>query len=185
MILSTERLLLRPFEEADFEAVHSYASVYENIRYMIWGPNTEEDTRRFIREAIERTKALPQKKYDFAVVQKSSGRVIGGCGIYLNERLDEAELGWTLHRDFWKQGYGTEFGRELLRFGFEELKLHRIFSRCYAENYGSFRVMERNGMRREGYFKQCRPGRPCDAEKWYDEFHYALLENEWRETARS
>lgn len=146
MILTTERLRLRPFEEDDFDAVHSYASVYNNVRYMIWGPNSEEDTRNFIKNVMEQSKAVPQQKYDFAVTIKDGGKLIGGCGIYLKSP-SEAEMGWILHRNYWKQGYGTEFARELLRFGFEDLKLHRIYTTCYAKNYGSYRVMERNGMR--------------------------------------
>jgi RimJ/RimL family protein N-acetyltransferase len=50
---------------------------------------------------------------------------------------------------YWKQGCGTEFGGELIRYGFEYLGLHRIFATCAAINYGSYRVMERNRMRRE------------------------------------
>lgn len=180
MILETKRLLLRPYVESDFEAVHSYASVYENVKYMVWGPNSEEDTQNFLRVAIDSAKAVPQLDFEFAVTLKENGKVIGGCGIGRTASLDEGSLGWILHRDYWKQGYGTEFAQELLRFGFEDLKLHRICATCYANNYGSYRVMEHNGMRREGCFLKCRPGRPCDGEKWYDEFHYALLEEEWR-----
>lgn len=180
MKLTTERLRLRPFEEDDFDAVHSYASVYDNVRYMIWGPNSEEETRNFIKNAMEQSKAVPQQKYDFAVTLKDGGQLIGGCGIYLKSP-GEAEIGWILHRNYWKQGYGTEFARELLRFGFENLNLHRIYATCYARNYGSYRVMEHNGMRREGCFLKNRPGRLCDAEKWYDEFHYAILEEEWKQ----
>jgi len=88
-------------------------------------------------------------------------------------------LGWILHRDFWKQGYGTELCAELIRFGFEELGLHRIYATCYAENYGSYRVMERNNMRREALFKAYRKGRPADDKQWYDELVYAILKEEW------
>lgn len=50
--LHTERLVLRDFEEADWEAVHCYASDPEVVRYMSWGPNTEEDTRGFIQRKL-------------------------------------------------------------------------------------------------------------------------------------
>ena len=56
--LETERLILRPFEETDFEAVHSYASDAENTRFMEWGPNDESDTRNFIAEAIARSRRI-------------------------------------------------------------------------------------------------------------------------------
>ena len=58
-ILETERLILRPFEEADFEAVHAYASVAENAQYMVWGPNEESHTKAFILQAIAQLEGKP------------------------------------------------------------------------------------------------------------------------------
>ena len=86
-----------------------------------------------------------------------------------------AELGWILHRDHWKKGYGTELAGALIRFGFAELKLHRIIASCIADNYGSYRVMENSHMRREAHFIKNRFQRG----EWQDEFIYALLQEEW------
>ncbi len=137
--LETKRLILRPLSIDDLAAVHSWASNPANTRYMAWGPNTKEQTRVFLGSV------KPCK--DYAVVLKESGSVIGSCGIYPDDNGNTAELGWILHIEHWKQGYGTELGGELIRYGFEDLKLRRIFAPCAAANYGSYRVMERNGMR--------------------------------------
>ena len=179
MILTTERLILRPLKYGDFDAVHSYASVTENVKYMSWGPNNEEDTRDFICGAIEEWKKEPQSKFDFAVTLKTTGKLIGACGIYLNDVRIEAEVGWILHRDYWKQGYGSEFAKALVKFGFEDLNLHRICAFCNAENYGSYRVMENAGMRREAHFIKNRYGRVGSEKMWYDTFVYAILREEW------
>ncbi len=179
LTLASPRLILRQFNPDDYDAVHAYASVYENVRYMGWGPNTPEDTRNFIAETMKKALAEPRLMYDFAVVLKETGALIGGCGIYLNSERFQGMVGWILHRDFWKKGYGTELCAELLRFGFETLGLHRIYATCYTDNYGSYRVMERNGMRREACFKEYCKGRPTDDKKWYDEYVYALLKDEW------
>ena len=56
MMLETERLILREFREADFEAVHEYGSDPEVVKYMLWGPNTEQDTREFIRKVLVQQK---------------------------------------------------------------------------------------------------------------------------------
>lgn len=72
--IETDRLFLRSLTLDDFAAVHSWASSPENTRLMLWGPNSEEETKRFL------SKATPGK--DFAVVLKASGHVIGSCGIY-------------------------------------------------------------------------------------------------------
>jgi RimJ/RimL family protein N-acetyltransferase len=178
-ILHTERLLLRPFTQDDFAAVHAYASNPENVKYMIWGPNNEAQTKSFIDNTIKQAEAKPRTNYDFAIVLKETGVLIGGSGIYLDNDKNQANLGWILHKDYWKQGYGTEFATALLKFGFEELKLHRIYASCHAENYGSYRVMERNGMRREAHFIKARTGFAGYRDEWQDELVYAILAEEY------
>ena len=154
--LETERLILREIQEDDFTAIHSYASCPENVVYMQWGPNTEAQTRDFINTSIKETVLdNPNKDYKFAAVLKDNGRVVGGCDIHVNG--GEASMGWILHRDYWKHGYGPEMGKALLKFGFDGLNLHRVIAKCDAENYGSYRVMEKIGMRREGLFIEGRP----------------------------
>jgi len=168
-ILNTERLTLRPIVNDDFDAVHSWAKNPENVRYMSWGPNSEEQTREFL------PTAKPGK--DFAIVLKETGKVIGSCGIYPDSNNDTASLGWILHIDHWQKGYGTELAAELIRYGFEDLKLRRLYANCAVENYGSYRVMERNGMRREALHIQSFWAR-ID-EKWVDDAVYAILAKEY------
>jgi RimJ/RimL family protein N-acetyltransferase len=179
--LTTERLLLRPFASDDFAAVHSWASNPANVRYMAWGPNTEDDTRWFL------SQTKPGK--DFAVVLSEIDTVISSCGIYpddanLGTVSDEAyrsglsaELGWILHIDHWKKGCGAELCGELIRYGFEDLNLRRIKAPCAAANYGSYRIMERNGMRREALHVKGFWAR-VDKE-WVDEAVYAILKDEY------
>jgi RimJ/RimL family protein N-acetyltransferase len=162
-------LVLRPLGLDDFKAVQSWAQNPANTRYMAWGPNTEEQTREFLGSA------KPGK--DFAVVLKESGEVIGSCGIYPNEANDTGVVGWILHMDHWKQGFGTEFGGELIRYGFKDLALRRIYAPCAAANYGSRRVMERNGMRLEALHIKAFWAR-VDKE-WIDEVVYAILAEEY------
>ena len=176
-MLETERLILRKFKEDDYEAVHSYASSKDNTVYMLFGPSDETATRAFIQRAIAKASETPISDHQFAVILKNSNKLIGSCD--LNIRGNEAEIGWILHRDYWKLGYGAELGNILLMFGFDELNLHRIFARCDAENIGSSRLMEKIGMRKEGLFYDVRPphkesNRPCG-----DELSYAILKDEW------
>ena len=127
--------------------------------------------------AIADAEKEPCEKFRYAVILKDGNKLIGGCEIALRE--DYAYLGWILHKDYWKQGCGTEFGRELLRFGFEELGVRRIIASCDAENYGSYRVMERIGMRREGLLIEGRPANKLTDRPYSDEFEYAILKDEW------
>jgi RimJ/RimL family protein N-acetyltransferase len=182
--LETERLILRPFCSDDFEEVHAYGSVPANIRFMPWGPNTEEDTRNFLREAEEKWKADPLMEYEFAISLKD-GHVIGGCGIYLNKERNTAMLGWILHRDFWHHGYMTEAANAMMKYGFETLGLHRIWANCNADNTASFHVMERLGMRREAHFIKNCFGRVDQKKVWHDELIYAMLDEEWKTKSTS
>jgi RimJ/RimL family protein N-acetyltransferase len=179
VVIETKRLLLRPFTQDDFTAVHAYASNVENILYMPWGPNSEEDTHAFIERTIRNATVEPRREFEFAIELKESNRLIGGGEICLHDG-NEGSCGWCLHMDHWRYGYGTEFAAALLKFGFEELKLRRIYAKCNSDNYGSFRIMERNGMRNEAHFKKVRmdnikPG------GWQDEYLYAILLDEWKE----
>ena len=167
--LETQRLILRPLCMDDFDAVHAWGSNPVNTRYMAWGPNTEEQTRDFLGTA--------KAGRDFAVIVKDSGKAIGSCGIYPNSADDTGELGWILHVDFWKHGYGAELARELIRYGFEDLQLRRIVAPCAAVNYGSYRIMERNGMRREALHVKAFWARVD--EEWVDEAVYAILAEEY------
>jgi len=95
-----------------------------------WGPDTEEQTLEFL-SSVKNSK-------DFAVALKESNQVIESCGIYPNGNNDTGEMGWILHMNHWKRGYGTEICGELIRYGFEELKLHRIYA-PWHETRGSTR----------------------------------------------
>lgn len=171
-VLESKRLILRPLKDDDFEAVHNWASIPENVRYMDWGPNSEEDTKDFIKST--------KPGYDFAVTLKINDKVIGSCGIYPTQR-ETAEVGWILHRDYWKQGFGTELARALVSYGFTDLKLHRITSTCDTANYGSYRVMENAGLRREAKELLARWNRVD--EKWADQYKYAILAEEYQALA--
>ena len=167
--LETERLVLRLATLDDGDAFYSWGGNPDNVRWMAWGPNTMEQTMDYLKSV--------RRGMDFAVVLKESGAVIGSCGVYPDSDNDTGELGWILHMDFWKHGYGTEMCGELIRYGFEELKLRRLTAPCAAVNYGSYRIMERNGMRREALHIKAFWAR-VDKE-WVDELKYAILSEEY------
>jgi len=175
--IETTRLILRKFKEDDFTSFHSYANCMENIIYMVWGPSTEEQTRSFINMAIKKADENPCANYQYAAVTKDGDILIGACNLTLSG--GEAEMGWFLHREYWKQGFGTEIGKALLKFGFEDLQLNRIRAHCDVENIGSYRVMEKIGMRCEGLFPESRPAHKLSDKKFGDELSYAILKDEW------
>ncbi len=142
---------------------------------MSWGTNDERATREYLIECEKEWSREVVRNYEFVMVLKETGKVIGGCGLYLSDDRRQALLGWILHRDYWKNGLTPEAGRAMIDYGFSTLGLHRIHVTCDAQNYGSRRVMEKLGMRREAEFKKvCL----CHGE-WHDKYEYGILEEEW------
>ena len=95
--------------------------------------------------------------------------------IWRSVEARQGELGWIFHPDHHGRGYATEAAAELLRLGFEDADLHRIYARCDARNDGSWRLMERLGMRREAHFRE----HALFKGGWDEEFYYAILRAEW------
>jgi RimJ/RimL family protein N-acetyltransferase len=176
--LETPRLVLREFSEDDATAVHAYASDAEVVRYLDWGPNTREDTARFLVTARAARDAGPRTTYHLAIVLKTAEHLVGGCRIEIrNPANGNGDLGYVLHRQAWGHGYATEATRALLAFGFGRLALHRIWATCDVENQASVRVLEKIGMGREGHLRHNvrRKG------EWRDSYLYATVEPEWRD----
>jgi len=171
--ITTDRLVLREFVREDFDAVHEYGSDPEVVRYMNWGPNTRAETRRFLERNIQAQIIQPRTSYQLAITIDE--RLIGGAGLTIHSLQDgRAELGYCIRRDMWGKGIGTEVAGGLIKFGFNELGLHRIEAKCDPENTASYRIMERNGMKREGLLRHEKNIRG----EWRDNYIYSILENE-------
>lgn len=174
MQLETERLLLREFTHEDREAVHEYASDPEVTTHMIWGPNSEADTLDFIVHMLRMQAQLPREGYELAVVLKESGKLIGGTGLYVLPS-SQGEIGYCFCRKSWGNGYATEAAGALMRYGFRELGLHRIYATCRPGNIGSATVMRKLGMTYEGHMRE----HMFHKGKWHDSYQYSILEHEY------
>ena len=172
--LSTDRLVLREFTRGDFDAVHHYASDPEVVKYMAWGPNTRAETRRFLERNIQAQVVKPRTSYELAI--EFNGELIGGCGLTIHSLSDKrAEIGYCIRRENWGKGIATEVAGGLIRYGFSELKMHRIEAKCDPDNIASYIVMEKNGMQREGVLRQDKNIRG----EWRDSYIYSILSHEW------
>ncbi|WP_128657496.1 GNAT family N-acetyltransferase [Paenibacillus sp. 598K] len=173
--METERLTLREFTIEDVPAVQRYASDPLVVRYMIWGPNRLEETEQFVAQAIAMQGQNPRRDYEVAVVLKSSGELIGGCGLHCSDPA-QGEIGYCFHPDYWRQGYGAEAALALLDLGFGRLGLHRISATCRPDNEGSAGVMKKVGMTYEGRLR----GHMYHKGAWHDSDQYSILEDEYR-----
>lgn len=170
MQLETERLIIREIVESDWEHIHTYTSLPEVTTHTAWGPNSEEATQDYVKYVIELQQAEPREGYELAICLKQDGTLIGGIGIHVMDT--NAELGYVLNPSYQGRGYATEAARAILEFGFNTLRVHRIFAKCRPENSSSEKVMLHIGMEREGLMR----------EHWYykgkyhDSFLYSILE---------
>ena len=179
MNLTTERLQLHEITSADLELIHELHSIPETDEFNTLGiPESLEDTQKVIQPAIEDQKNTIRKQYCWKVREKESEEFIGLAGLLLsNDRFRKGEIYYKLHPGYWGQGYATEVAAELIRVGFDQLKLHRIEAGVATGNDRSVRVLEKIGMTREGL---CRKALPIRG-KWMDYFIYGIVEDELNE----
>jgi len=170
-ILETERLRLRPYNEADLSELIPLVGAREvaATTLRIPHPYTEQDARAFLLLAQE-----PARIW-LATTLRSDGRQIGGIGLTVDEQHQHAELGYWLGVAYWGQGYATEAAREMLRYGFEDLRLHRIFASHFKHNPASGRVLRKVGMRYEG----CQREHVLKWDQFIDSELYGILRREW------
>lgn len=179
--LTTERLRLRVPMESDFEAIQAYAEDPDVVEFMLWGPNTREDTARVLGEWIVAARVWPRPGVTLMAERLSDGQVLGAVRLGFDPDHQQADLGYTLSREAWGQGYGTEAATALVQVAFETLKAHRVFADCNVLNHRSWRIMEKLGMRREATLI----GNLKVRGVWRDTHVYGLLADEWRARRRS
>jgi [ribosomal protein S5]-alanine N-acetyltransferase len=186
MMLETERLVLREYADEDVPAVLAY---YADERYWRFYNEEERAGDAGAREMVSLfqgwQRESPRTHYQLAVTLKQSGALIGSCGLRVRRLVDhgspkagfEADIGYEIAPALWGHGYATEAARGIVRFGFEELKLHRVWSYCLADNIASWRVMEKVGLQLEGRLRE----NHWMKDRWWDSLVYGLLEQEWRQ----
>jgi RimJ/RimL family protein N-acetyltransferase len=145
--LETRRLILRPYRPEDLEAIHRYAAVPEFSQYDVWGPNSEDDTKKFVADCISKLAQNPVQRYELAVESRADGTVIGGCTLKRSvEDSGLGGLGYAINPYYQCRGYATEAAMALIRFAFDDLGLALVYAECDTRNLPSRRVMEKAGM---------------------------------------
>lgn len=180
--LTTERLYLRELEESDFEAVHDYAQDARLCHFLSWGPNSEQDTRRFLQEAVASRTEIPRQSFEMAIVRREDDVLVGHASVTVTHfGHREGEIHCIIGRRWWGEGYATETVYALLSFGFDQIKLHRLFATVDPENPAAAAALEANGMQREAHIREHK----WIGEQWRDSLVYSLLEHEWEELKES
>ena len=151
--METPRLLLRKIRRRDAADLFEWCSDDQVARYVLWDAHEQiSETRSYIRQVRAAYRhGLPSS---WAIVLKSSRKVIGTIGfMWFSRENRSAEVGYSLARSCWGQGYMTEALSRVLRAAFEDLKLNRVEAQYDVRNPASGRVMEKSGMRHEGILR--------------------------------
>lgn len=148
--LSTERLLLRPYREEDACDVNEYTSHEEVSRYLRWAPHLNlRETKGYIE--FMRKRYQKGLHADWAIVLRSTGKVIGNCGFTSVDITNECcELGYVLSPAYWGKGYMDEAFSAVLSVAFRSLEANRVVLRILEGNEHSCRFALRHGFRLEG-----------------------------------
>lgn len=174
--LRTERLVLRPFEPADADALAVGWASDEWTSLLLTRPMNRAEVGEMVRRRMDPGDGT----FIGLVVATHDGTVVGDSMLHLQGTgLTEGEIGWTILPRWGGRGYATEAARAVLRLGFEHFGLRRIVANLDARNDRSAALCERLGMRREVH----RLGDFWSKGEWTDSYEYALLREEWRSQA--
>ena len=172
--IHTARLTLREFVRTDFAAIHAYSADPRVTRYLFFGPRDEDSTAEYLDGLLASQREIPRTRFELAVEEQGSGRVIGACDLSLIER-DVADLGYMLGTADWGRGFATEIALALLHAAFRDLRAERVISTVDINNRASIRVLEKIGMRWEAVFRKHRRAK----NRWWDCHLYVLPREVW------
>jgi ribosomal-protein-alanine N-acetyltransferase len=166
---------LRRLECGDIDAVHALVSRMDVVRHMLLPQCSREESEKFLRDALQGSPSDPWTSIVRAISDCRSATLIGLCGMVILRGAEEGEIWYLVNPESCGRGVATEATKQLLDFGFGELRLHRIWATCLPGNPASARVLEKVGMRREGFLIKNLKIHGV----WKSSFLYAILAEEW------
>lgn len=164
-----EHLQLRPWQPEDAPSLAEQANnrnIWNNVRDIFPHPYTPEDARAYIELAANKPRIE-----DMAIVVE--GRAVGGLGFVPQNDVERynAELGYWIGEAYWGRGLASEAVAGFIPYVFGQSEIKRLFAWVYDRNYGSMRVLEKNGFRKVGVMQQS----VCKNGLFLDCHYYELL----------
>jgi len=178
IVLSTERLTLRPLTESDAPALFQIHAHPEVMRYWASPPWTEMDQAH---QRIARSRAgfADGSDIQFGIERRTDLVLVGMCSLFnFNIPSRRAELGYALGRPFWGVGYMNEALHALLDHAFFTLNLHRVEADIDPRNLASAKTLARLGFQKEGHLRE----RWIVNDEISDTAWYGLLRREWEDS---
>jgi RimJ/RimL family protein N-acetyltransferase len=172
--IRTERLTLREFVRGDLEGLHAFSSDPRVTRYLFFGPRDLAASAEYLDGLLASQREIPRTRFELAIEEHASGRLIGACDLSLIER-HVVDLGYMLGAPDWGKGYATEVALALTDAAFFDLQAERVISTVDVNNRASMRVLEKVGMRWEAVYRKHRRAK----NRWWDCHLYTLPRTVW------
>jgi len=177
-MLKGDKVLLRPVRRSDISYFLKWFNDPEVIQYLgLYLPMTEMAEETYI-EQLGTSRVSTDTAFVIEAIEGASTKPIGSIGLHgISPKDHFATFGIAIgEKDYWSKGYGTEAAQLLIRYGFEQLNLHRISSGAISFNERSLRLHRRVGFKeeerqREAMFKNG---------KFHDHVMFGLLRDEWK-----
>ena len=144
--LTTARLLLREFRTADFDGYAENMADPEATKFLSGTVDRRAARRMFL--AASGSWVLQGAGW-WSIEVQETGEVVGDVGAFVRETSPDFEIGWTLYRRFWGQGFASEAAKAALAFTFETHRAKRVIAHIAAANKPSVAVSQRLGMKYE------------------------------------
>lgn len=154
--LETPRLLLRPFRTDDAADIVRLAGDRDIAATTRMVPHPYELPMAQAWLASQPAAQQRGEQLNFAITLAATGELVGAIGLVLNAVDHHGELGYWVGKPYWDNGYATEAAKALVDHAFGVLHLHRIFAHHFSRNAASGRVMQKLGMKCEGYMREHR-----------------------------
>jgi ribosomal-protein-alanine N-acetyltransferase len=174
--ISTERLILRRFSHKDVQDVIEFVSHPSVARITREIKPSKSEVKRYIDLQNSYEPFEANKCFDLGIELTEEHKIIGLLTLICRAH-QQGQIGWSLNIAYRGRGYVTEGARALIKYGFENLGLHRIWADTSNVNIPSWKVMERLGMRREGCYREAE----FRDNQWIDTLVYAILAEEWQD----
>jgi len=127
--LESPRIVLRHFRDADLPSFLAYRNDPEIAKYQSWESLNEQEAHTFVQEQKTLQPGVPGAWFQLAIELKETGRLVGDCGLKVHQQdTQQAEIGFTLSRDYQSKGLALETVSCLLDYAFIQLGLHRIIA---------------------------------------------------------
>jgi len=173
--LRSRRLVLRRFRRGDAPLLAAYRNDPAVAAYQGWEvPYPLAEAEKFVAEMERAAPGVPGTWFQFAVGELPEAGLVGDVALRTTRDGRQAELGFSFAASHQGRGYATEAVREVLRYAFEGLALHRVFARTDARNQRAQRLLGRVGFRREGELREA----TWSNGEWCTELLFARLASE-------